>query len=66
MLDQAKLKAIRIKRKMSQEALARAAGVSLMTIHRLENSPKVNPTIETLTSIAKALQVNREDLLTDG
>jgi DNA-binding XRE family transcriptional regulator len=65
MLDQAKLRAIRIKRKMSQEALARAAGVSLMTIHRLENSPKVNPTIETLTSIAKALQVYREDLLTD-
>jgi len=65
MLDQAKLKAIRIKRKMSQEALARAAGVSLMTIHRLENSPKVNPSLETLTSIAKALQVNREDLLTD-
>ena len=65
MLDQAKLKAIRIKRKMSQEALARAAGVSLMTIHRLENSPKANPSIETLTSIAKALQVNREDLLTD-
>jgi DNA-binding XRE family transcriptional regulator len=66
MLDQAKLRAIRIKRKMSQEALARAAGVSLMTIHRLENSPKVNPSLETLTSIAKALQVNREDLLTDG
>jgi DNA-binding XRE family transcriptional regulator len=65
MLDQAKLKAIRIKRKMSQEALARAAGVSLMTIHRLENSPKVNPSLETLTSIAKALQVNRKDLLTD-
>jgi DNA-binding XRE family transcriptional regulator len=65
MLDQAKLRAIRIKRKMSQEALARAAGVSLMTIHRLENSPKVNPSLETLTSIAKALQVNREDLLTD-
>ena len=66
MLDQAKLRAIRIKRKMSQEALARAAGVSLMTIHRLENSPKVNPSLETLTSIAKALQVNREVLLTDG
>jgi DNA-binding XRE family transcriptional regulator len=65
MLDQAKLRAIRIKRKMSQEALARAAGVSLMTIHRLENSPKVNPSLETLTSIAKALQVNRKDLLTD-
>ena len=65
MLDQAKLRAIRIKRKMSQEALARAAGVSLMTIHRLENSPKVNPSIETLTSIAKALLVSREDLLTD-
>ena len=65
MLDQAKLKAIRIKRKMIQEALARAAGVSLMTIHRLENSPKVNPSLETLTSIAKALQVNRKDLLTD-
>lgn len=65
MLDQAKLKAIRIKRKMSQEALARAAGVSLMTIHRLENSPRVNPSLETLTSIAKALQVNRKDLLTD-
>lgn len=65
MLDQAKLRAIRIKRKMSQEALARAAGVSLMTIHRLENSPRVNPNLETLTSIAKALQVNREDLLTD-
>lgn len=65
MLDQAKLKAIRIKRKMSQEALARAAGVSLMTIHRLENSPKVNPSLETLTSIAKALQVNRKDLLAD-
>lgn len=65
MLDQAKLRAIRIERKMSQEALARAAGVSLMTIHRLENSPKVNPSLETLTSIAKALQVNRKDLLTD-
>jgi DNA-binding XRE family transcriptional regulator len=65
MLDQAKLRAIRIKRKMSQEALARAAGVSLMTIHRLENSPRVNPSIETLTSIAKALLVNREELLTD-
>jgi DNA-binding XRE family transcriptional regulator len=65
MFDGKKMKAIRIKRKMSQEAVAQAAKVSHYTIHRLESGKYDNPRMDTVTAIAKALLVNREDLITE-
>lgn len=41
---------------ISQEALARRAGISLLTLHKVE-SGKVAPTVDTLRKIAGALGV---------
>ncbi len=48
---------------MSQEALARAANLSLPTIVKIESGETPNPSIDTVQKIAKALGVAIEDLL---
>ena len=45
------------------EKIARLADLSLNTIVKVENGVNQNPTIETLTKIAKALEVGVDDLL---
>ena len=57
------LKKLRAKKGLSLEKIARLADLSLNTIVKVENGVNTNPTIETLTKIAKALGVGIDDLL---
>jgi len=57
------LKKLRDKKGYSLEKVARLADLSLNTIVKIENGVNQNPTIETLTKIAKALEIPIEDLI---
>lgn len=57
------LKKLRAKNGLSLEKIARLADLSLNTIVKVENGVNQNPTIETLTKIAKALGVGVDDLI---
>lgn len=54
---------MREKNGLSQEKLARLADVSNNTIVNIEASKQINPTIETLVKIAKALDVDINALI---
>lgn len=56
-------KKLRTKKGYSLEKVARLADLSLNTIVKIENGANQNPTIETLTKIAKALGVKIDDLI---
>jgi len=56
-------KKLRAQKGHSLERVARLADLSLNTIVRLESGVNKNPTIETLTKIARALEVSVDDLL---
>lgn len=57
------IKQLRIKRKLSQESLARLAGISYNTIIKIESGASGNPTIKSLAGIAKALNVSVDELI---
>jgi len=57
------LKKLRAKKGLSLEKVARLADLSLNTIVKIENGVNQNPTIDTLTKIAKALEVGVDDLI---
>ena len=57
------LKKLRAKKGLSLERIARLADLSLNTIVKVENGVNTNPTIETLTKIAKALDIGVDDLI---
>lgn len=57
------LRKIRAKKELSLEKIARLADLSLNTIVKVENGVNKNPTIETLTKIARALEVGVDDLI---
>jgi len=57
------VKKLRDKKGYSLEKVARLAGLSLNTIVKIEKGVNKNPTIETLTKIAKALEVSIDDLI---
>jgi transcriptional regulator with XRE-family HTH domain len=57
------LRKLRGKKGYSLEKVARLADLSLNTIVKVENGVNQNPTIETLTKIAKALEVGVDDLI---
>jgi len=57
------LKRLKNKKDYSLEKVARLADLSLNTIVKIENGVNQNPTIETLTKIAKALGVGVDDLI---
>ena len=57
------LRKLRGKKGYSLEKIARLADLSLNTIVKIENGINQNPTIETLTKIAKALEVGVDDLI---
>lgn len=59
-----KLKEVRARAGLTQEALARAADISLSAITKLE-SGKVDPTWGTVQRIAKALGVSVEEFKDD-
>ena len=48
---------------LSQDKLAREADVAYNTIVKIESGENKNPTIETLRSIAKALDVSVDELI---
>ncbi|KKS55876.1 MAG: Transcriptional regulator, XRE family [Candidatus Magasanikbacteria bacterium GW2011_GWA2_42_32] len=56
-------KKLRAQKGYSLEKVARLAELSLNTVVRLESGVNKNPTIETLTRIARALEVSVDDLL---
>lgn len=57
------LRKLRGKKGYSLEKIARLADLSLNTIVKIENGVNQNPTIETLTKIAKVLEVGVDDLI---
>lgn len=57
-----KIKEIRLAKKLSQEELCKAAGVSRQTLSDLESGRIVNTTTGTLTKIAEALNCKVTDV----
>ena len=57
------LKKIRQDKDISQNRLSKLADLSLNTVVTVESGVNPNPTIETLTKIAKALEVGVDDLI---
>ncbi|PIU74816.1 MAG: hypothetical protein COS76_04050 [Candidatus Portnoybacteria bacterium CG06_land_8_20_14_3_00_39_12] len=57
------LKKIRQDKGISQDRLSKLADLSLNTVVTVESGVNPNPTIETLTRIAKALNVGVDDLI---
>lgn len=57
------LKRIRSKKGYSLEKVARLSELSLNTIVKVENGANKNPTIETLTKIAQALETSVDNLI---
>ena len=58
------IKRLRIKKKLSQEKLARLADISYNTIVKIETGTTVNPGIKTISGIARALGVRVDALIT--
>ncbi len=59
-------KNIRQRRKklgLSQDKLSKLAGIAYNTVVKIESGENPNPTIETLTKIARALNTNISDLI---
>ena len=57
------LKKIRAEKSYSLERVARLADVSLSTVVKIEDGTNQNPTINSLSKIATALEVTVDDLL---
>ena len=55
------LKSLREKRLITQEELAAASGLAVATVSRLERG-KAKPSLKTIRRLAKALEVNPQDL----
>lgn len=57
------LKRLRAKKGYSLEKVARLADLSLNTVVKIENGINKNPTIETITKLAKAIDAAIDDLI---
>ena len=57
------LKRYRRDKNLSQEELAKKAGVTYSTLIKIESGNNKNPTVKTLQQIAKALEVTLDDLM---
>lgn len=57
------VKKIRAEKGYSLEKVARLADLSLSTVVKIEDGTNQNPTINSLSKIAKALEVTVDDLL---
>ena len=57
------LKRIRKKKGYSLEKVARLGDLSLNTVVKVENGTNTNPTIETLTKLAKAFEIGVDELI---
>jgi len=58
-----KIRKLRNKKGLSQERLARLAGVSYNTVVKIESGESKNPTFQTMAGIAKALEVSLDELV---
>jgi len=58
-----KIKQIRNKKGLTQDALARKAELPYTTLTKIESNVITKPTIQPVAKIAKALGVNIEDLI---
>ena len=56
------IKKLRKQHNLSQEELAKKAGVTYSTLIKLESGVNKNPTIKTVQQIAAALGVNLDEL----
>ncbi len=57
------LKKLREKQGLSQDRLAKLADVANNTIIKIEQGENINPTLDTLRKIAKALDVSVDELI---
>ena len=57
------IKKYRGKLGISQDKLSKLADVTYNTIIKIESGANINPTIETLSKVAKALNVGVDDLI---
>ena len=57
------IKKYRAKLGISQDKLSKLADVTYNTIIKIESGANINPTIDTLKKIAKALSVGADDLI---
>ena len=57
------LKKLREKHGLSQDRLAKLADVANNTIIKIEQGENINPTLDTLRKIAKALDVSVDELI---
>ena len=57
------LKKLREKKGFSQDRLARLADVANNTIIKIEQGENINPTLDTLKKMAKALDVSVDELI---
>jgi len=58
-----RIKQLRIRKGVSQEALAHSAGLKLSNLAKLEGGFSSNPTLSTLTAVARILTHNSIDKL---
>lgn len=58
-----RLKSLRKEKKLTQSALAEKSGVSLNTIFSFESGRRENPTSETISKLAAALEVDPGELV---
>ena len=58
-----KVRAIRIKKSISQDRLSKLADLSLNTIVNIESGLNSNPTVDTLIKIANALNISLDSLI---
>ena len=59
----ANIKELRKKHQLSQEQLAQKAGITYSTLIKIESGSNKNPTLETLTKLAKGLNISVDDLI---
>ena len=57
------IKELRKKHKISQEELAKKAGITYSTLIKIESGANDNPTIKTMKKIADALDVSLDELV---
>lgn len=57
------IKKLRKQRKLSQEQLARKAGITYSTLIKLESGANKNPTIETVRRLASTFGVGLDELV---
>ncbi|MFC1632425.1 helix-turn-helix domain-containing protein [Candidatus Omnitrophota bacterium] len=59
----ANVKKLRKQHHLSQEELAKKAGITYSTLIKIESGLNKNPTLETLTKIANAFKVKIDELV---